>query len=112
MSYLNLNNHLQTKPTRTVLPSGLIAYTLNGVLHREDGPAVITSWSHEYYVGGVLHREDGPARMFLQHPQPTSKTAKEAKGKFIVEWYLNGKYSGKAALSEAVFKTHWKAGAQ
>ena len=37
------------------------------VLHREDGPAVITYradgsiWGEEWYINGVRHREDGPA---------------------------------------------------
>jgi hypothetical protein len=35
---------------------------LNGVLHREDGPAVEGYGGHkEYYINGKLHREDGPA---------------------------------------------------
>lgn len=34
----------------------------NGLLHREDGPAVIyNSGEWEYYRHGILHREDGPA---------------------------------------------------
>lgn len=34
----------------------------SGLLHREDGPAVIGHEGYEYwYKNGVLHREDGPA---------------------------------------------------
>lgn len=34
----------------------------DGVLHREDGPAVIGKDEHkEWWVNGKLHREDGPA---------------------------------------------------
>ena len=35
---------------------------LNGLLHREDGPAVYGKGTKiKYYHKGVLHREDGPA---------------------------------------------------
>lgn len=37
-------------------------WTLNGELHREDGPAV--EWANgakEWYLNGKRHREDGPA---------------------------------------------------
>jgi hypothetical protein len=34
----------------------------NGLLHREDGPAVINSeGDQEWYINGKRHREDGPA---------------------------------------------------
>jgi hypothetical protein len=49
---------------------------LNGVLHREDGPAI--EWangSKEWWLNGKPHREDGPA-------------AEYADGR--KEWYLNG----------------------
>lgn len=39
-----------------------VAYYKNGVLHREDGPAV--EWPNgakEWHVNGMLHRVDGPA---------------------------------------------------
>src|ERR1700691_3278563 len=37
-------------------------YCINGKLHREDGPAIITSFGNRfYYVNGKLHIEDGPA---------------------------------------------------
>jgi hypothetical protein len=40
---------------------------LNGVLHREDGPAIIfyyvngNIWHEEYWLNGKRHREDGSA---------------------------------------------------
>jgi len=39
-----------------------IEYRLDGLLHREDGPAI--EWVNgdkNWYVNGKLHREDGPA---------------------------------------------------
>lgn len=53
-----------------------IRWELNGVLHREDGPArSVRGWSHEWYRHGKLHREDGPA-------------IESVDGCY---WYLNGK---------------------
>jgi hypothetical protein len=43
-------------------PNGNKAWSLNGKLHREDGPAI--EWSDGYkawYLNGNRHREDGPA---------------------------------------------------
>jgi hypothetical protein len=35
---------------------------LNGLLHREDGPAIEwLSGTKEWFINGNLHREDGPA---------------------------------------------------
>jgi len=36
-------------------------YRVNGVNHREDGPAVINSYMEEWWINGQRHREDGPA---------------------------------------------------
>lgn len=33
----------------------------NGVLHREDGPAIVGKNYLAWYRHGLLHREDGPA---------------------------------------------------
>jgi hypothetical protein len=49
---------------------------LNGVLHREDGPAVeCLNGTREWYLNGKRHRTDGPA---IEYPS----------GKCY--WYLNG----------------------
>ena len=43
-------------------PNGSIYYYLNGIIHREDGPAIISSFDNRYYyLNGKLHREDGHA---------------------------------------------------
>ena len=49
-------------------------WTLNGLLHREDGPAVIGT--HEsWYINGLRHRENGPAIEYHNGDK---------------EWYYNG----------------------
>ena len=65
------------KPECKTLSDGTKYWSLNGKLHREDGPAVERSdGSKEWWLNGKCHREDGPA---IEHPDGT-------KG-----WYLNGK---------------------
>src|ERR1700691_1776812 len=42
--------------------NGDTGYYLNGILHREDGPAFIyPNGNAYYYINGFYHREDGPA---------------------------------------------------
>jgi hypothetical protein len=49
---------------------------LNGVIHREDGPAfILGNGSKIWYLNGVIHRIDGPAVEYIDG------------GKL---WYLNG----------------------
>src|ERR1700691_131013 len=58
-------------------PNGSIYYYLNGIIHREDGPAIIFSHGRlDYYLNGKWHREDGPAVIW-------------SKG--IIDYYLNDK---------------------
>ena len=46
----------------TVDDKGTIRWTMNGNLHREDGPATeYSSGKKQWYLNGKLHREDGPA---------------------------------------------------
>lgn len=53
-------------------------YRLNGILHREDGPAVeYANGTRGWYKNGIFHREDGPAIETL-------------KGNQI--WFREGKY--------------------
>ena len=53
-------------------------YWHNGVaLHREDGPAIVTTLYEKWYIHGKLHREDGPA-------------IRRADG--YCEWWLNDKW--------------------
>ena len=49
---------------------------LDGKRHREDGPAVETTFgSSIWFLDGKVHREDGPA---VEHPDGSK------------EWFLNG----------------------
>lgn len=48
-------------PTITVLPNGDRRWFTNGLLHREDGPAVEGRLGRAWYRKGKKHREDGPA---------------------------------------------------
>ena len=64
------------EPTKTINEFGDIEYTLNGVLHRTDGPAL--EWANgykEWYVNGERHRTDGPA---IEYADGTKA------------WYING----------------------
>jgi hypothetical protein len=56
---------MENKPIKQVLDDGSQEWYLNGVLHREDGPAVKhPSGYHAYMQYGELHRVDGPARAY------------------------------------------------
>jgi hypothetical protein len=54
---------MQNAPTRIVsLVTGTEEWYLNGMLHREDGPAVIyADGVCEWWQQNKLHRTDGPA---------------------------------------------------
>jgi hypothetical protein len=57
--------------------TGRMEWRLDGLLHREDGPAYINDIGDEYwYLYGLFHREDGPA----------------IKAHNYVSWYFHGKY--------------------
>lgn len=62
------------------LPSGSIVWTMtihSGVIHRDDGPAVIhQNGSRTWYHYGSIHRLDGPA---IEH----------ANGE--CEWFINNR---------------------
>jgi len=65
------------KPTCTTYPNGDKIWLLNGIRHREDGPAFEgANGIKEWCLNGGLHREDGPA----------VERASGAK-----EWWLNDK---------------------
>jgi hypothetical protein len=78
-----------------------IRWTLNGMCHREDGPAV--EWAYgrkEWWLNGKRHRKDGPAIEWCHSKEwCTSK-----------EWWLNGKRhreDGPAVEYSAVYKTRF-----
>lgn len=54
-----------------------VKHTLNGKMHREDGPAVeFHNGELQWWINGKLHREDGPAII-------------KANGR--AEWYWKGR---------------------
>lgn len=60
-----------------ITPSGTKKYFKDGLLHREDGPAIEWSTGAEsWYYEGVRHRADGPA----------FKLSEDGKR----NWWLNG----------------------
>jgi len=59
-------------------PNGHKEWCLNGIRHREDGPAIeYSDGTKEWYLNGEFHREDGPA---IEYPDGQK------------EWCLNGNY--------------------
>jgi hypothetical protein len=55
-----------------------IRWTLNGKLHRTDGPAVIyADGTQRWFIDGKLHRTDGPAIIYAIGTQA---------------WYIDGKH--------------------
>ena len=86
-----LYENAMQQPAMTVDNKGIKRWVLNGVLHREDGPAFegiggIKFW----YLHGELHREDGPA-------------VERANGR--TEWYLNDrKYEDVFEWARALLK--------
>lgn len=61
-------------------------YYKNGVLHREDGPAIeYTNGSEEWFIDGQLHREgDKPARIIYTKDRHHVIRKRE-------EWYQRGR---------------------
>ena len=74
--YLNGLLHREDGPA-IEFANGSKEWWLDGYQHREDGPAVEYSNGHKsWHLNGELHREDGPALEFTNGDK---------------EWYLNGK---------------------
>ena len=67
---------MYTEPEMTVDEDGTEYWFLNGLLHREDAPAMIESdGSQRWYLNNQLHRTDGPAVILANGTQ---------------KWFLNG----------------------
>ena len=68
---------MSDQPKMEIDANGAKYWFLNGIYHREDGPAVLLpSGYEEWHLNGRFHREDGPAAYL-----PNGKKS----------WYLNGK---------------------
>jgi hypothetical protein len=90
------------KPTCTTYSNGTKEWLLNGILHREDGPAVEKANGDKvWYLNGKLHREDGPAvewasgdkTWFLNDEKTTAlevfKRANDEQRKHMLIFYPN-----------------------
>lgn len=62
-TYGGLRSVKMNRPILTIGGLGTKYWYFNGILHREDGPAV--EWLNgdkEWYINGYRHRVDGPAK--------------------------------------------------
>ena len=80
-----INKQIREKTfTGCVDQTNHIEWYLNGVRHREDGPAYEDAGGNKYwYKNNKLHREDGPAVINAEETVKWSNNGAE-------EWYLNG----------------------
>jgi hypothetical protein len=77
--YLNGMRHREDGPASTYA-SGHTEWYRHGKFHREDGPAVeFRDGTRNWYIDGLLHREDGPAFEIIKN----GKT-------MYAEWHING----------------------
>jgi len=83
-----------------IIENGDKTWYLNGVKHREDGPAVIfKNGDQAWYINGKRHREVGPAyegKRMTKYWYFDGKRHREDGPAVIFEdgaehWYLNGK---------------------
>ena len=71
-----LYENTMQQPTMTVDEKGNKTWKLNGMLHREDGPAFEwVSGTKAWWLNGKCHREDGPAIEYVDGSKA---------------WYLHG----------------------
>ena len=89
------------KPECKISPDGSQYWHLNGVLHREDGPAIIYPDGTQYwYLNDKCHREDGPAVIYPDGIQAWYLNGERHRedGPAVIYsngtqyWYLNGKH--------------------
>lgn len=96
------------------------AWLVDGKLHREDGPAVIseTDGAHAWLVDGKLHRADGPAVVGSDGSQAWYLNGKlhREDGPAVIEangseaWFVNGvqhRVDGPALISTAEIAQEW-----
>lgn len=94
-------SNFENQPVIEIGHQGEKRWTLNGQLHREDGPAI--EWkdgTKEWYLNGQRHREDGPAcewangsKEWWQHGKwhrVGAPAIEYANGE--QQWALNGKW--------------------
>ena len=90
---------------------GTIEYTLNGQLHRTDGPAIEYANGDKYwYINGQRHRDNGPAVEYAHGTKcwyingkchrengPAIEFANGYKS-----WYINGKYYSEQEFNDYI----------
>jgi hypothetical protein len=84
-----------TTPVMTTTSYGDKVWKLNGVFHREDGPAIESkNGDKTWYKNGKIHREDGPAVERINGER---------------QWLIDGKHHrvGGAALIYASGESYW-----
>jgi len=93
-----LNNSVVTEPVKSIDYDGTITWKLNGVYHREDGPAIVYSTGEKYwYFNGEYHREDGPAvinnstKEWYKHGQRHREDGPAVIINGRKEWWINGR---------------------
>lgn len=69
---------------------------VNGILHRENAPAIIVkssdgSFLQEWWVNGKKHRTDGPAVIKYQIKRVDYNNKNKVKKIKVEEWWVNGK---------------------
>ena len=96
MTFLDLTKLQQTQ--KVDYGNGKVVYIKGGLLHNENGAAVVTPTYKEYYVNGVLHNDKGPARIFINAPDGNER---------VCEWWLNGKFIATGIIDHEVFHQHW-----
>jgi hypothetical protein len=85
---------------RTILPDRTIQWTLDGSLHKIDGPAYIEpDGTQLWFISGKCHRKGGPARILNDGTQEWWDNGNPHRdgGPAVIdpdgtqEWYVNGK---------------------
>ena len=90
------------KPVMIIDKDGTKRWKLNGLRHREDGPAIeYTNGTKKWAINGVFHREDGPAIEYVNGDKqwwingklhredgPAIEYADSGRG---YDWFINGK---------------------
>jgi hypothetical protein len=72
-----------------VYPGVRKEWHLNGLLHREDGPAVIRHNREKYwFLNGLLHRENGPAVVCAGGTKKWFLNGKEVDKKTVELFYM------------------------
>ena len=99
-----------------------IEYRIDGIIHREDGPARIVGTGDDrnyyWYMHGKIHRENGPAMVYSNGTTVWLKNGKYHRDDGpayegfdgYLEWYINGKHhrlSGPATVYANGAKEFW-----